>query len=307
MAEVNNYIVVPYTKQFWQNIAGFEVYGETTAAEIPARTLGKAWEIFGTDFGRMFVAPLFEALTATQSWIEETGSGGLILSLLLSLLTLLGYFFAVRTEITLAEVVTFFSFLMIVIWPGELFRQILPFLPFLLFYLLLSIKGLHSFYPGLKAFANPQKLMLGLAGLILAINLYGNFSYLAKLFGSPLERPVTIRVFEENATMLKWVREHLPQNGAIATGNPPLVNLLTGHKTVGSDSPEKYWQKWNQLGVKYLVRTQYAPRPVPNDPAEAAYQTIYHQRGELNLRVVDFGPEASRTNWGNPPTLPASR
>lgn len=307
MAEVNNYIVVPYTKQFWQKIAGFEVYGENTWAELPERTLGKAWEIFGTDFGRMFVAPLFEALTTTQNWIEETGNSGMILSLLLSLLTLLGFFYAARTEITLAEVVIFFSFLMIVIWPGELFRQVLPYLPFLLFYLALSIKGIHSFYPGLKIFAHPEKTMLALLGVILAINLYGNFSYLMKLFGSPLERPATIRVFEENSEMLKWVRQRIPQNGIIATGNPPLVNLLTGHKTVGSDDPAKYWSKWNQLGVRYLVRTQYALRPLPNDPAEAAYQTIYHQRGELNLRVIDLGSPASRPVWGDPLSLPASR
>ncbi len=300
MAEVNNYIVVPYSKQFWQKIAGFEIYGENTLSEIPGRTLGKAWEIFGTDFGRMFVAPLFEALTTTQNWIEETGNSGLILSLLLSLLTLLGFFHAVRSEITLAEMAIFFSFLMIVIWPGELFRQVLPYLPFLLFYLALSVKGIRSFYPGLKAFAHPQKTMFALLGLILAINLYGNFSYLIKLFGSPLERPATIRIYEENAEMLKWVRERVSQDGVVATANPPLVHLLTGHKTVGSDDPSKHWSKWNELGVRYLIRTQYALRPLPGDPAETAYQTIYRQRGELNLRVVDLGPIATRPVWGNP-------
>lgn len=304
MAEVNNYIVVPYTKQFWQKIAGFEIYGETTWAELPGRTLSKVWEIFGTDFGRMFAAPLFEALTSTRSWIEETGNAGLILSLLLSVLTVLGFVYAVRSGITLAEMVIFFSFLMIVIWPGELFRQVLPYLPFLLFYLALCFKGIHSFYPGLKLFAQPQKLMIALIALILAVNLYGNISYLMKLFESPLERPVTLRIFEENAEMLNWVRERIPQNGAIATANPPLVYLLTGHQTVGSDNPEKYWPKWNQLGVRYLVRTQYASRPVPNDPAESAYKTVYRQRGELNLRVIDLGEPDSRPTWSNPP--PAS-
>ncbi|MDQ3010490.1 MAG: glycosyltransferase family 39 protein [Acidobacteriota bacterium] len=312
MAEVNSYIVVPYTKQFWQNIAGFEVYGETTAAQLPARTLGKAWEIFGTDFGRMFVAPVFEALTVTQNWIEQTGNAGLILSLLLSLLTIIGFIHAARQDATLAEFVIFFSFLLIVIWPGELFRQVLPFLPFLLFYLVLSVEAIHGFYPGLKALAvltTRLKVMGALVGVILAINLYGNIAYVIKLSGSMLERPTTIRIFEENEELLKWVRERVPptspSDGAIATSNPPLVYMLTGHKTVGSDNPAKYWETWNQLGVRYLVRTQYASRPVANDAAEAAYKTLYRQRGELNLRVVDLGPPSSRSIWGSPPPNPA--
>lgn len=308
MAEVNNYIVVPYTKQFWQNIAGFEVFGETTAGQLPARTLGKAWEIFGASVGRMFVAPVFEALTATQSWIEQTGNAGLVLSLLLSLLTIIGFIHAARREATLAEYVIFFSFLLIVIWPGELFRQVLPLLPFLLFYLALSVEAIHGFYPGLKLLALPGtrlKVMGALVGVILAVNLYGNAAYLIKLSGSLLERPVTIRIFEENEDLLKWVRERVPNDGAITASNPPLVYLLTGRKTVGSDNPTKYWETWNQLGVRYLVRTQYALRPVQNDAAEAAYKTLYRQRGELNLRVVDLGPPSSRPVWGSPPANPA--
>jgi hypothetical protein len=304
MNEVNNYIVVPYTKQFWQNIAGFEVYGETTAGQLPARTLGKAWEIFGTNVGRMFIAPVFEALTATQSWIEQTGNAGLILSLLLSLLTIIGFIHAARRDATLAEYVIFFSFLLIVIWPGELFRQVLPLLPFLLFYLMLSVEAIHGFYPGLKSLALPDtrlKVMGALVGVILAVNLYGNAAYLIKLSGSLLERPVTIRIFEENEDLLKWVRERVPNDGAIATSNPPLVYLLTGRKSVGSDNPAKYWETWNQLGVRYLVRTQYALRPVQNDAAEATYKTLYRQRGELNLRVVELGPPPARPVWGSPP------
>ncbi|MEP6609415.1 MAG: glutathione S-transferase N-terminal domain-containing protein [Burkholderiaceae bacterium] len=62
----------------------------------------------------------------------------------------------------------------------------------------------------------------------------------------------------------------------------------------------------NNLRVlRYLVRTQYALRPVANDAAEAAYKTLYRQRGELNLRVVDLGPPSSRPVWGSPPPNPA--
>jgi hypothetical protein len=138
-------------------------------------------------------------------------------------------------------------------------------------------------------------------GVILAVNLYGNAAYLIKLSGSLLERPVTIRIFEENEDLLKWVRERVPNDGAIATSNPPLVYLLTGRKSVGSDNPAKYWETWNQLGVRYLVRTQYALRPVQNDAAEATYKTLYRQRGELNLRVVELGPPPARPVWGSPP------
>jgi hypothetical protein len=181
-------------------------------------------------------------------------------------------------------------------------------LPFLLFYLALSVEAIHDFYPGLKSLASPGtrlRVMGALVGVILTVNLYGNAAYLIKLFDSPLEHPVTIRIFDENEQLLKWARERVPNDGAIATSNPPLVYLLTGRKTVGSDNPAKYWETWNQLGVRYLVRTQYALRPLANDAAEAAYKTLYRQRGELNLRIVDLGPPPSRPVWGSSPPNPA--
>jgi hypothetical protein len=106
-----------------------------------------------------------------------------------------------------------------------------------------------------------------------------------------------VRSFKENEVMLEWMRETLPKDQVVVATNPALVHLYTGHKTVGFDDPAANWETWNHINVRYLARLSVTPVPNP-DPDESRYDLVYRSRGELNLRVIDFGPTSSRLAWG---------
>ena len=51
--------------------------------------------------------------------------------------------------------------------------------------------------------------------------------------------------------------------------------------------------------MRYLVRTSLVPLSRPDIYTEARYNIPYTSRGELNLRVVDFGLPPNRLPWGS--------
>jgi len=96
-----------------------------------------------------------------------------------------------------------------------------------------------------------------------------------------------------------WARDNLPRNEIIATSNPGLVYLYIGNKTVAFHNPAGNWDWWKQANVRYLVRTSSFVLPPPeSDPEERWLKILYRQPGVLNLRIADFGPEATRGSWG---------
>jgi hypothetical protein len=52
--------------------------------------------------------------------------------------------------------------------------------------------------------------------------------------------------------VLDWVTDHLDA-GLIATTNPALVYLRTGHRTLSFDRPGQDWSVWRARGVRYVV------------------------------------------------------
>jgi hypothetical protein len=135
------------------------------------------------------------------------------------------------------------------------------------------------------------------AGLLFALSLYGNFSYISRKKSEvATQRPRWMRIFDENEANMKWAAENVSKSDAIATPNPALVYLYTGNKTTTFDNPSTNWERWNRLGIRYLVHISPVRVPDP-DPLEARYRVL-HREGDLNLRVVDFGPTATRPGWG---------
>ena len=136
------------------------------------------------------------------------------------------------------------------------------------------------------------------AWMIAALNVYANFVFIQKQYDSGV-RMQWHSDFAENETLLRQVRENLPAGAVLATQNPALVHLFTGHKTVALGDPATSWEMWKRLGVRYLVYASPNPLP-PFEPVENKYPTILRQSGHgerLNLRVVDLGPPSSRPAW----------
>jgi hypothetical protein len=76
-------------------------------------------------------------------------------------------------------------------------------------------------------------------------------------------------------------------NSVLVTQHPALTHLFTGQKTVALVDPQKSWEMWKRIGVRYLVDA--SPNPLPaTTSGEERYPTIYRQSGRLNLRIVDL-------------------
>ena len=306
-AEQNSYIVRPYNEQFWDRVAGHREAGSVVVGDLPARFWNSALEIIGEDVGGMTVTPLFQALN--QGLAERMDAGRWLLSLILSVLVMAGFISALRERMTVVEIAVPFSLVITVAWPFPPYRFILPFLPFVIFYLLRGVLVLYRLYQRSRQALSPPApwAILGVVAWSIAVlNVFGNLNYISrKLEDSPAGRPKWIRIFEENEAVLKWAAENLPTGDAVVTENPPLVYLYTGHKTTTFDDPAGNWENWSRLGVRYLVHTSPVRIPDP-DAAESKYRIIYRPRGSLNLRVVDLGPKEIRLPWqGAAPSSPA--
>ncbi|MBP6824130.1 MAG: hypothetical protein KA368_21460 [Acidobacteria bacterium] len=301
--EQGGHIVLPYTKQFWQKRAGFSFSGNITAAELPERVVNNAIEISGRDIGRIVVTPLFEALRdpyqeAQKDSVKQGGRGDTwIGSFFLSIFAIIGLIVAARKKMTMAEFAIPLTLAVTALWPWETFRFVLPLIPFVIFYFVLGIQELIAFVQRVRQINNEAaawKVSLVIVVLIVAVNIYGNINYILKT-GDVLDRPQWLQTFDEAEAMLKWVKENVPQTDTIATLNPPLVYLFTGHKTISSDFPAENWENWKRLGVRYVVKAAvYGETP---DSSEQKFKVVYRARGRVNFRVVDLGPVESRPNW----------
>ncbi len=297
-AEQGANIVQPYTTQFWQRIAGQPLSGTITLEDVPGRIANNLSEIGNYDFGGLVLYSLYRPLEPGEAM--RVPREARMISLFFALLALAGFISVARERLTLVELVTPLSIGVTLLWGWEQFRLLLPLVPFLFFYVLMGVRLISRLYQKLYAEPRPRgELILSLivSWFFVLTSLQGNYKYLERK-NDPLPQNGLrwVAAYEENVALLKYIAETVPQNQIIATQNPPLVHLYTGHKTVASDDPAGSWIVWNKLGVKYLAKTSPLPLPQP-DANENKYRIVYRQSGRLNLRLVDLGDPASRPEW----------
>src|SRR5262249_48941090 len=137
-----------------------------------------------------------------------------------------------------------------ILWGWEQFRLLLPIVPFLLFYLLMGVRTLARLYQKLYVEANPRGeviAMLVLAWLFVLTNLYANIQYIQKKYDPlPQYQLRWINAYNENLDLIHHIGSNIPKESVIATQNPALVHLFTGHQTVASDDPAGSWETWNR-------------------------------------------------------------
>lgn len=309
-AEQGGHVTLSYTTQFWQKRASVPELGTIGISGLPARIWWNAQDIIGRDIGRILATPIFETLIdpykeAQKDDVKYGISHGStwIFSFLLSAVVLLGFSAAVRERLTLAEIVVVCSLGITLLWPWETYRFVLPLVAFIAFYFLLGVRCLFQGVRRSASLAVQTKLMAGGAVLLALISLVGHTRYIINANSvSPLDRPQWLQIFDEAERMMTWVKQSIPSNGPadgiIATPNPPLIYLYTGHKTVALDAPARNWENWNKVGVRYMVQASIYPEPI--DPAERNYKTIYRSRSGMSFRVLDLGTPANRPTWGAP-------
>ena len=302
--EQNGYVVQSYSTQLWQRKAGDPTGEKLTFGDIMERCWNNAVEIIGLDVGAMLAAPSVRA--PERNGLETLGTGGGVrwLSLILSLFVIIGFIVVVREKLTLAEILVPIMLMITVIWPWVPFRFVLPLAPLLIFYFLMGLRFVARPFQSARQSvpAHWPRLLLGTAvGCMIVVNIYDSAVYLMHLKGP--DRPPWVTAFEEHEQMMKWISENVPKTDAIVTPNAPMFYLFTGNKTIAFANPEKNWEMWKALKVRYLAQLppHVLDRVPPPAPAESKFNIIYRSRGRLDLRLTDFGPASSRLPWGNLP------
>ncbi len=289
--EQSGLIVEDYTTHFWRRQAGEAYSGTASASDISARILKNSVRILRSEVGAAFAAPLIGFLKG------RSVRGGEIFVFTLSILAIAGFVSVARERVTLAEIVVPLSLAIIVAWPWLPQRFVLPLSPFIIFYVLIGLQVVHRLYRRLRQTPNPHARWVT-AGIVVwcavAINTLSNGKYILSLHGPPAERPGRVRNFDEVEAMFKWIRENIPKEEVIATFNPALVHLYTGHKTIFPDHPTANWGDWRRPGVRYLVFTPWHREPVFS-PTESGSKVVYQSRSNQNLRVVYLDTERVET------------
>lgn len=293
-------IVQPYTAQLWQRVAGQPAAGTITGEDLPDRVFANLGEIIRYDIGGLAFYPLFRPLEPGES--VRVGAEGRGLSYFFTALALFGFIAIVRKRATFAELMLPFALMTTLLWGWEQFRLLLPLTPLLIFYVLAGTAELVALYQKLTEEINVPRQWITATALVwifVATSIYSNFDFIQrKNDPSPAASSKWIRSFNENAALIQYVADNLPKDTVLASQNPALVHLYTGHKTVAFDDPATAWENWKKLGLRYVVQT--SPYALGNPtPQENKFRIAYRQEGAFNLRVLDLGEPSSRPNWPN--------
>lgn len=293
-AEQASSMIIPYNEQFWQRTAGNPADGTISAAELPTRVWKNLSEIARYDIGAVVLYGLYRSIEPgrvvllNKSWIW--------LSLILTALAAAGFIAVARERLTAAEFVVPLSLSISALWGWEQFRFLLPLIPFLIFYLLMGVRAIYRLLARFSPELQPSAIWIRLAAIawvMAAINVFFNFQFIHKRYAAaPGDEIMWYGVFAENAELLRETNARLEKDAIVATTNPALVYLFTGHRTVSMANPVEAEERWKRAGVRYMVFTANAPLP-PIPGGENRYRIVYRQPGRLGLRVLDLNAPSS--------------
>jgi hypothetical protein len=244
-------LVYGYSDQFWMRFAGSASSGHVTVADLPDRVATNVVDVFARSFVGIFGPILLR--DADESGEEVVflgrqvgwtfiGFGGLpqtiAVSCVLGAIILWGFVRTVRERWTVAEFLVPISLAITLLWPFWSFRFVLPLTPFLYLYF---VKGL----------AQPAAARIALL-VVISLNLYDHAGYIARLRSDPAGVD-WIERFQELDTTLDWMKAHLEPGAVVASTNPAIVYLRTGHKTITLDRVTEPWSVWQGRGARYVA------------------------------------------------------
>jgi hypothetical protein len=292
--EQKGYITQSYSVSFWQRLAGAPESGTISYRELPNRLLRNLSEVSVRDVGGLTLPALYRS--SAESGMEVfgmTGDMGMaldvrIISAVLTVFSIFGFIVVVRRGLRLSELTFLCTLPVILTWPWLPFRFLVPFIPFIFLYLVNGIDGasralLRLLKPDrsrpARALSTPARIFLMCAILL---NLYEHGSYLLGKFHVAGSSPVMIQSFSEAEQLMAWMRANLPPTAIVATENPPLVNLLTGLRTVSITSkPEELARR--KVNYAAHISQFFAP------PSADLNMRVMYETGEVHFFVAELG------------------
>ena len=175
---------------------------------------------------------------------------------------------------SVAEILVPISLTITILWPWWTFRFVLPLTPFLFFY----------FVAGLRSIALPVARVALLC--IIGLNIYDHGGYVLRAASDPNGVDWLVRAAEVDRT-LDWMGSHIDKQAVVATTNPALVYLRTGHRTITLDSLTEKWSVWRARGVDYVACLTAVDLP---DASRGPYKLMF-ESSQSHTRVWVIGIE----------------
>lgn len=290
-------IVVPYSTQFWQRMAGDSSSGAITVAELPARVWTNFLSMVTQDAIRIFALKInvWGTTSSPENNRPVTSLWVSVLSILLSLVVLIGYLAALRTRVTLSEIALPLLLGLILLWPFETIRFLLPLSLFFHFYLFQGVAEIRAWWRRSESGSlYAGRSLKAVLAILLILSLWSHGSYLSLYYsGSLFDEIRWVSAAEENVKLMKWIQSNIPPTEVLVASNPALVHLWTGHKTVGVDStPGRVERLRREYGVRYIVLHSYYANPSPSDMQ--GFAVAHRLKNVSDFRVLDMGPVAKR-------------
>jgi hypothetical protein len=250
-----------YSSQFWQQRAGMPSQ-RIGVRDLPTRIWQQATVIVFDDIGALLAPALYR--TGSESgeelmnmadlipWLNHGNShsvpvctmglnhGVQVISLGFSVVVLVGLLMAMRQGPGLMDLLFVFSLIIIVLWPWDPIRFLVPLFPILLYYLILAVGGLSRFLR--VVFHSYMQVDVWRASRIVTLCILGFFifdhaSYLIAKRAGPgsSEYPEWLVNFNAERQAALWLRDHTPPNEIIAGDNLPLIYFYSGRMTDACD------------------------------------------------------------------------
>lgn len=182
-------------------------------------------------------------------------------SLVLSAIVVVGFVQVSRARVTVGEVLVIVSLAITLIWPFWTFRFVIPLAPYLFFYLAMGIRAV--------APVNVAPLVFL---CFIGLNLSDHARYVLAARDVEANRVSWLMQSRGTDEVLDWAKRNL-RDGVVATTNPGLVYLRTGHRTVAFDKPMDDWTVWRRRGVRYVISLVAVDPPTSNGPFTLLYRS----------------------------------
>jgi len=271
-------IVYSYGEQIWMRWAGDPGSGPATLRDFPARVGVNVVDVFARDMAGLFLPSFLRGPAESgEEMVALGGAAGLgqgsmggatatmAVSLVLSTIVFVGFVETARRRVTVAELLVPIALIIILFWPFWTFRFVVPLLPYFFVYL---IAGIRTFAPLRVA----RIAVLSVIGL----HLSDHARYVMHVRDPALADQISWLVqARETDDLLNWMVRHAG-DGVVATTNPALVYLRTGHKTLSFDRPAEDWNVWRKRGVRYVVCLLAVELPAARN---ADYKLLYRSPG----------------------------
>jgi hypothetical protein len=277
-------IVYSYGDQVWMRRAGSTLSGRIAPRELLARIANNTADVVGRSIGGIFVPTLLRgsdesgeevlSLGGNLGW-TFVGLGGspvnMAISAAFAAITLFGYVRAIRHRITVAEFLVPISIAITLVWPWWPFRFVLPLAPFLFYY----------FVEGLRPAAAPSVARVVLSTLI-GLHLYDHGGYTLHARSRDPHRVDWLARYAEVDATLEWMSRHVDARDVVATTNPALVYLRTGHRTIALDTMTENWSIWRDRGARSVACL--IPHALPSR-SRGPYELLYESSPDLSKRA----------------------